>query len=516
MRNISLWLECISCKIVCIMAAVLLLLLTCWSGVYTHMLVADLSEEKVRLYQDNPWINICWFLISALFFRIISKVVLTKNEEKNKKIIHILAVVATVFVGIIGVIWVTISTCTPYHDQLQVVEDAMAFLKGDYSDLKGYLEIYPHQLGLVFFYEMLFAVWPAYRAVYYFHVIWLMIIVYFTYAVSEELFADNNCSLCSIAAAAAFVPMYFYVNYAYGDLSCAACGVLGIWLLTKFCKSRQIRYAVFLILTMTVGSLARKNIYVVIIAMVIVLMIYGMKQKNYYSFLVAALLVVFPLGMLNGIKMYYEMQADAKMVAGQPAILHIAMGMQESWEGPGYYNAYNLKTYVDADKDAVAASKIAKEYISDRFREMRQDLSYTRNFYQVKIWQQWNDPSFSGELSTNRFESTPRNFVLDIYFGALQEFLRAFRNRYLFVLYIGAFLGTIRLLFTPKDKDNIWKHTICIILIGGFLFSLIWENKSRYVMPYIVMLLPYGAYGLSQLQSGGMKLMKLLYKSFEK
>jgi len=513
MKKITLWLECISCKMVGIMTAVLLLFLTGWSGTYTHMLVADLSEEKVRLYQDNPWINICWLLISAFSFWIVSKIVLTANEEKNKKIVQFLAVVATVFVGIIGVIWVTINTCTPYHDQLQVVEDAMAFLEGDYSDLKGYLEIYPHQLGLVFFYEILFAVWPTYRAVYYFHVIWLMIIVYFTYAVSEELFADNYCSLCSIVASASFVPMYFYVNYAYGDLSCAACGVLGIWLLTKFCKSGQIRYAVFLIITMTVGCLARKNIYVVIIAMVIVLMIYGIKQKNYYSFLVAALLVVFPLGMLNGIKMYYEMQADAKMVAGQPAILHIAMGMQESWEGPGYYNAYNLKTYVDADKDAAVASQIAKEYIRDRFMEMRQNLSYTKNFYQVKIWQQWNDPSFSGELSTNLFAGTPRNFVLDIYFGAIQEWLREFRNRYLFVLYIGAFFGTIRLLFMPKSKENIWKYTIGIILTGGFLFSLIWENKSRYVMPYIVMLLPYGAYGLSQVQMCGIKLMKLLYKS---
>ena len=37
---------------------------------------------------------------------------------------------------------------------------------------------------------------------------------------------------------------------------------------------------------------------------------------------------------------------------------------------------------------------------------------------------------------------------------------------------------------------------IPIAFVGGTLFHMIWEAKSRYVFPYFVFLLPLAAYGL--------------------
>ena len=78
--------------------------------------------------------------------------------------------------------------------------------------------------------------------------------------------------------------------------------------------------------------------------------------------------------------------------------------------------------------------------------------------------------------------------------------MRIFRNRYIFILYAGAFLGAVHKLLARKEDDSIWTNLIFVILIGGFLFSILWENKSRYVMPYVVMLIPYSLYGLYHLQ----------------
>ena len=96
----------------------------------------------------------------------------------------------------------------------------------------------------------------------------------------------------------------------------------------------------------------------------------------------------------------------------------------------------------------------------------------------------------------------------DIYYGKIQDLLRVFRNYYLFILYAGAFIAVLSKLFCKKDSDSIWQNISLVILIGGLLFSLLWESKSRYVMPYVVMLVPYGAYGLYQIQHISVQVIK--------
>lgn len=492
-------LEKISYKIVCVMATIILAAFTYWAGIYTHMTNVDLENLKIRLYDDSLVKNISFLFIVLVLLFLLSNIIITSDETINRKRVHMIAIAATIGAGIVSVIWVMIHDYEPFHDQLQIVLDAMNFLKGDYSDLKVYLEIYPHQISLVFLYKLLFSVWPDYEAISYVHVLWIMVIVYFSYRIAEELFENNKISLYSIIGAILFVPMYFYVNYAYGDLSMAAGGVLGIWCLVKFCKTRQLKYALYLLFVMTLSYLARTNTLIVIIAMAIVLFMSGCSKMNWQMLLTSILIIVTPIGAHQAIVSYYEYQAEVEMVSGAPAVLHIAMGMQDTYEGPGYYNAYNLVTYVNSDKDADKAAEIAKAYIAGRIEEMKCDLDYTQNFYLMKIWQQWNEPSFSGELSTKTFSEAPGKVVENIYYGTIQEHLRSFRNYYLFVLYAGAFAGAVYKLVFCKE-DEIWKSTIWVILIGGFLFSILWENKSRYVMPYVVMLIPYGVYGIYQLQ----------------
>ncbi len=493
-------LENICSKIVLFIAMVILAAFSYWAGKCTHLLNIDLVNLKVRLYEDKMANNLCWLFIVVFVFWGLYKILLSKDDSANKKRVRIVAIVATLLAGSVSVKWALIHPYTPDHDQLQVVVDAFDFLKGNFSDLKGYLEIFPYQIGLVFLYKNLFSIWADTEAVYLFHAIWIMVIVFFTYAVTEETFENSRISLFSIIGSVTFVPMYFYVNYAYGDLGMAACGVLGIWFLVKYCKTHKIGYGAGVSLTMILGYLIRTNVLIIMLALCIVLLIYGISQKEWKAWIFAIVVLILPLMTQKALLNYYEQKAGVEMLKGSPAVLSIAMGMQDTYEGPGYYNAYNLTVYVNASKDAEAAADIGKAYIADRIVEMKQDLKYTEEFYRIKIWQQWNEPSFSGEVSTNTFEEGPDAFVHDIYYGKSQELLRVFRNYYLFILYAGAFIGVLSKLFCKKDSDSIWKNISLVILIGGFLFSLLWESKSRYVMPYVVMLIPYGAYGLYQMQ----------------
>ena len=66
-------------------------------------------------------------------------------------------------------------------------------------------------------------------------------------------------------------------------------------------------------------------------------------------------------------------------------------------------------------------------------------------------------------------------------------------NRYQAMIYL-AVLGYFVMIFTGKLRGV--QILPGIILLGGFFFTMIWEAKSRYVYPYIVMILPCAAYSV--------------------
>lgn len=60
------------------------------------------------------------------------------------------------------------------------------------------------------------------------------------------------------------------------------------------------------------------------------------------------------------------------------------------------------------------------------------------------------------------------------------------------VIYIGVLFYYI---YLAKHKRQEWEYFLGLVLIGEVLFSLLWEAKSRYVFPYIVIALPAAAMG---------------------
>ena len=55
-------------------------------------------------------------------------------------------------------------------------------------------------------------------------------------------------------------------------------------------------------------------------------------------------------------------------------------------------------------------------------------------------------------------------------------------------------------LFLLAEKRRQWttieNYILLICVFGGFLFSLMWEAKTRYVFPYFIAMIPYGAAGV--------------------
>ena len=49
-----------------------------------------------------------------------------------------------------------------------------------------------------------------------------------------------------------------------------------------------------------------------------------------------------------------------------------------------------------------------------------------------------------------------------------------------------------------KKREPLENEILLIVILGGILFHMLWEAKSRYVLPYFVMMLPLAAAGICE------------------
>ena len=62
--------------------------------------------------------------------------------------------------------------------------------------------------------------------------------------------------------------------------------------------------------------------------------------------------------------------------------------------------------------------------------------------------------------------------------------------RYEKVLLILIFGCSILVVYQKRKDMSLDLALLLIIFIGGFLFHLLWEAKSRYILPYIIAIIP--------------------------
>ena len=69
-------------------------------------------------------------------------------------------------------------------------------------------------------------------------------------------------------------------------------------------------------------------------------------------------------------------------------------------------------------------------------------------------------------------------------------------NLYQLLIYGGVLAFTLA---AARRRLPLESYLLLIAVFGGFLFSVLWEAKARYVFPYFLMMTPYAAIGISAL-----------------
>lgn len=197
------------------------------------------------------------------------------------------------------------------------------------------------------------------------------------------------------------------------------------------------------------------------------------------------------------------------MGAGVPAVAYVAMGLQWS-EGraPGSWNGYHSSLYMECGYDEKLTAKISFEAVRDSLRYMANNPVYTVRFFYYKLVEQWDREDAMCLYGTLNFYGERTQAAWNIYEGDAKEKLLFVMAVHQGILYIGAACFCVLAAVNWKKRrtgggtGRLQNLILLVTFIGGFLFSLLWEAQSRYIMPYCVMLIPYAADGLARISCG--------------
>lgn len=458
----------------------------------------DLVSEQVFPIKDSVLINILGIVtilvLVSLFYQV-------AKRRKCSISVDAIAIFFTVMVLIFGIVWVVVSNAGIQADQLLVYNYAQSFNKGDFSGLQkgNYLGMYPQQLGLITIIRALLnlpgGLINSYRGFQFLNALMSAVAYYSGYRIVKNISKDNSLAeTLYLLLMTLCVPLYGYIPFVYGEVGSTALVMFVAWMLLDILNQFSWMKMVFMTGAMCVAILYRENTLIFFIGFLIVAVIKLVsKPGNQGTSIVCSLLVAFLLSRLIIYCTYAEHIPEDSH--GMPAILHITMGTNDDSAAAGWHNWYNQTVFRESDYDVAIATEIAKKDLDIFFQKCKKSPSYAVDFYYRKLSSQWNAPMYQCMAMTNVFNGGPNNVVTNIYYGDFRKPIEGMMNLYQLVVY-GAILG---LLFLSRKKwMAIENYLLLIGVFGGFLFTLIWEAKARYVFPYFVVMVPYAAVGICQ------------------
>lgn len=457
-------------------------------------------NEFVYMRRDNVILNVLGITVGLFLAWIVGS--LSEKLPIRKKMDIIAAVTGILCAGI-SIYWIIASKTEPQGDQANIVNYAVAYKNGDTSSLlkDGYVGIHQQQLGLITFMRVLFLLFGQgnYKAYQYFSALMVFVIVFSGHKIIRYIAGDNiKADAVYLVLMLLCIPMYGYTPFVYGEISSTGMAMLSVWLFLSVLK--RFAWWKLPVLAAACGIMMqlRQNTLIIAIALMIVLLVKIIQKPGKELFFAGGAVIAGMIIMQLGVSMIYKpfISEDTKSM---PAILFMTMGTHDGIEGePGWYDNYNEDVYREAGYDYDTASQMAWEDMKEFIDKCVSDPQYAFRFFTLKMNIQWNVPMYQCLVMNNCFYDEPYKFADDIYFNGNDKYLESFMNIYQLLIYGGVLCVPV---IMRKRWTGIENYVLLIGVYGGFLFSMLWEAKPRYVFPYFIMMIPCAAVGITELQN---------------
>ncbi len=366
----------------------------------------------------------------------------------------------------------------------------------------GYIHMYPNQLGLMTFDRLLQCFSPHPKVVFVVNFMLVLLMNFLLVRIADTLFHRPAVNKATVLMAFAFLPPLFFTLFAYGLLGGLCAITAAFYYALRFDKAKQWRFLGLAMVCAAAAVLLKQNFLIAVVAMALYFLLRWLRDMTWrrgVAFAAAVLCTILPSRLLIA---YYEWDSGASLRDGSPLVLWVAMGtdMDNTERAAGWYNGYNYATYVNS-ADVAEASQKGWEKLRENIAAMRENPARALAFFAEKTVTQWCEPmlqsAWSGPLADCGQEVSTA-LLRDFYTGATSYALVAH-----WVKLVTLQLWGLALVFIVRYAGQTpgWEMAF-MHCIGGLLFHTVWEAKSQYIMPYVVLLIPFAAYAFCRVVDG--------------
>lgn len=424
--------------------------------------------------------------------------VLYKEEslKKKKTIRQALFITAIVIYIIANIAWIILVRPGIVGDQIHACNLAQTFYNNNLEEylpnltyagipLRDYMQAYHQQISLAFVFSLFFRLihWDFIGALRVLNVISNALIVVALFKIGEHLskkYKINKVLLLTLILT--FFSLTMLSTFIYGDsLSLALC-LFSIYFMMKYTETKKIQYPIFASIFTMIAYMARMNSLIFIIATVIYMLLNLIKEfskiewrKSAINLAIILMYIVISIVPSGIVKNYYLNKYDMDKTKEYPNISYFLMAMEESWRGCGWYNE---DIGEPALKDPIGKKEEYKERIKERLTYFVQNPGKAFDFYLKKVTSMWAENTYAAIRSNTVKEDDPLENIYE---------LLAFYQKALLIV---TCLCSLIVLIQNRKNLSLELIFLVTIFIGGFSFHILWEAKSRYIIPYIVVLIP--------------------------
>lgn len=399
-----------------------------------------------------------------------------------------------------GIYWVSVGGVQPDADQMSVSFIASLTAQNNYLffEPEKYMQIYPNQLGMVAFLEVIYRIvgGEKFQVFQYINAVGNCFVFAALYGIVAIVFKKKRITNLFLILCFGCIHLILYSTFVYGVTLGLAFALWAVFFSLLFLEKKKWIAGIGAAVCMAVSILFKNNYSIFLVAIVLLLLYKVIDKKRLECVLLIVLLLFTWKGAEKALISHYETRSGIELTAGMPKVMWVAMGMQEGDRAEGWYNAFNYDTFRETGCDAEKSSEIAREAIQKSLNAFAEKPGYAAKFYYKKFISQWNEPTYASIWVNIFHQGEFPVWVQSFYDGKLNTLAVEYMNLYQSLILLGAVVVLIK--YRKKWKEE--QLLLFLILLGGFLFHMLWEAKSQYIMPYFILLMPYAAAGLDSIR----------------
>ncbi len=312
-----------------------------------------------------------------------------------------------------------------------------------------------------------------------------VIIVIFLYKIGKQLSKEYKVNVVLLVLLSmTFLTLPLLSTFVYGDIPSLAFSLISIYFIMRYTETNKLKFLIFSAFSISFAYMLRMNTLIFIIAILMYLGLNLFKtlfknnwKKNLLEVGIIVLYIIIAFLPSNIIKNYYINKYDIDKDKSYPIQSFLLFSMMEGPRSNGWYNEDIAEPALQNLDKIDEIKKDYTEKIKERIVYFLENPKYTFEFYTKKITSMWAENTYSAIrnnfLESELFENVIKNLT--------------FYQKTLLVL-----CSASSIIVLIKNRKNLSLNLILLItiFIGGFMFHILWEAKSRYIIPYVLILIP--------------------------